>query len=85
MVGMLIWCICVIIINIVLICLQVYLVKQKPKYGYILPTITFVYSIIHMFTNGVGTNNIMPIPLYFLGINIITFILLGICFFRKRN
>ena len=33
---------------------------------------TFVYSIIHIFTNGVGTNNIMPIPLYFLGINIIT-------------
>ena len=84
MLGMIIWCLGIIIINVVIICAQVYLVKQKTKYRYILPSITFLFSIIHMFTNGVGENNKMPIFIYFLGINVITFVLLATSIFIKK-
>lgn len=85
MLGMIIWCVCIITINVAIICAQVYLVKQKNKYRYILPSITFLFSIIHMFTNGVGENNKMPVFIYFIGINVITFVLLGISFIKKGN
>lgn len=83
--GMIIWCLSVIFINLILICVQVYLVKKKNKYRYILPAITFVFSVMHIFINGVGANNKMPIVIYFIGINIITFILLGISFWKTDS
>ena len=81
---MIVWCVCIITINVAIICAQVYLVKQKTKYRYILPSITFLFSIIHMFTNGVGENNKMPIFIYFLGINVNTFVLLATSIFIKK-
>ncbi len=69
-----VWIILVGVCSILLILLQHIILKKNKKIGWIMPLICFLVAINHIISRGVGTGNLLPKPIYFIGINYMTII-----------
>jgi hypothetical protein len=76
--NLIIWYAVIVLILVAFILLQRFLTRKHPILGFILPAITLIHSIFEV--SNISKENLLPAPIQFILFNIITIILLWMCF-----